>query len=85
MLAGRVVDQIDDLSPRSRQKVDPKQQALFKLIAKETTCALYVRDVDASVWFSRFGTFKRGCVTAREFHSGLEQLDVLQALENPQQ
>jgi len=77
LLGGRVVDQIEDLSPRSRQKSDPKQQALFRQIAREASCALYVKEVEASSWFGRYGTFKRGCLTVREFQTGLEQLDGL--------
>lgn len=84
LLAGRVVDQIEDMSPRSRQKADPKQQALFRQIAREASCALYVKEVDAPAWFGRYGTFKRGCLTVREFQTGLEQLDALQVIENPQ-
>lgn len=85
LLAGRVVDHIDDETPRNQSKVDPKLLSMFKLIAKEVYSGLFIRDTDVQGWFPRYGSYKRGCLTIREFQSALEQLDVFMILERPEQ
>ena len=52
-------------------------------MAREITCGLYVKDSDVMSWFQKFGTFKKGSLTNREFQQALESLDVTIVFEKP--
>ena len=49
----------------------------FKLLAKEILCGLYLKDLDIMAWFPKFGTFKKGLLTNKEFFSAVEALDAI--------
>ena len=87
LIAERVVDHIEDASPRNgrfNQKVDPKQLELFKILAREINCGLYVKENDAFTWFGRFATFKKGSMTNKEFILGIESLEATLFFEKPE-
>lgn len=69
LIQERVVDHIDDDSPRTKasKRIDAKLLALYRLVATEIVCGVFVKDTDVASWFSRYGSFKKGSLTGREF------------------
>ena len=58
-------------------KFDVKTHNSFKLLAREILCGLYLKETDIMTWFPKFGTFKKGCLTNKEFFSAVEALDAV--------
>ena len=83
LVEARVVDNIEEDIPQGKMpKVDAKTQQMFKLLSREILSGLYLKDTEATSWYPKFGTFKKGSLTNREFHSASESLDSLLVFEN---
>ena len=80
----RVVDVIEDEKFKNLPKVDAKTSNLFKVLAKEILCGLYVKDSDSMTWFPKYATFKKGCLTSKEFYAAVEALDATFIFEKPE-
>lgn len=61
------MDVIEDEVQKNLPKFDAKTHNLFKLLGKEVLCGLYLKESDIIAWFSKFGTFKKGCLKKEEF------------------
>lgn len=75
LVGARVVDVIEEEAVKNLPKIDAKTQNLFKVLTKEILCGLYLKDTEVTGWFSKYGTFKKGCLTNKEFYSAVEYLD----------
>ena len=76
LVGARVVDVIEeDAQGKNLPKVDAKTSNMFKVLARDILCGLYLKDSDIMGWFPKFGTFKKGCLTKQEFFSSVESLD----------
>jgi len=75
LVGTRVVDVIEEEAVRNLPKIDAKTQNMFKVLTKDILCGLYLKDTDIAGWFSKYGTFKKGCLTSKEFFSVVESLD----------
>jgi hypothetical protein len=75
LVGQRVVDVIEEDAHKNLPKFDVKTHNLFKVLAREILCGLYLKDTDIMSWFPKFGTFKKGCLTNKEFYSAIESLD----------
>ncbi len=76
LVGARVVDFIEeDGQNKNLPKVDAKTSNMFKVLARDILCGLYLKESDVRAWFPKFGTFKKGCLTKQEFFSAVESLD----------
>ena len=64
LVGARVVDVIEeDAQGKNLPKVDAKTSNMFKVLARDILCGLYLKESDIMGWFPKFGTFKKGCLT----------------------
>ena len=76
-----MVDVIEEEAHKNLPKFDVKTHNQFKLLAKEILCGLYLKESDIMNWFPKFGTFKKGCMTNKEFFSAVDALDATLVFE----
>lgn len=50
---------------------------MFKVLTRDMLSGLYLKDADVVGWFPKYGTFKKGCLTNKEFFSAVESLDAI--------
>ena len=55
------------------------------MLSRDILSGLYLKESDAMGWFPKFGTFKKGCLTNKEFYSAVEALDATLVFEKAEQ